>query len=172
MLPEGMPTPRGGWDKVEDPADNYRRSVYIFVRRNTPYPILKAFDFPDTTMSCGRRMPTVTAPQALSLINDRVTLDWAEKFAGRVIESAGLDPNRQIETAYRIAYSRAPNGAEKDTIHTFFEKQSAIIRDRVEKGEPVATPPNAPADADKARLAALVDFCHTLLNSNEFVYKN
>ena len=48
VLPENMPTPRGGWAKKPTADDNYRRSVYIFVRRNTPYPILKALDFPDT----------------------------------------------------------------------------------------------------------------------------
>ena len=104
--------------------ENYRRSVYIFVRRNTPYPLLKALDFPDTNMSCGRRDQTITAPQALSLLNDRAAMDWAQKFAGRVISKAGLDAKAQVETAYQLAYSRKPDGWETDTVLTFLEKQS------------------------------------------------
>jgi hypothetical protein len=167
-----MPMPRGGWSKTPTAEDNYRRSVYIFVRRNTPYPILKALDFPDTNMSCGRRDRTITAPQALSLLNDRAAVDWAQNFAGRVVAKAGLDSKAQVETAYQFAYSRKPDGWETDTVLTFLEKQSGIIRGRIEKGENIALPTNIPEKADPARAAALVDFCHTILNSNEFVYQD
>jgi hypothetical protein len=171
VLPENMPTPRGGWAKNPGPDDNYRRSVYVFVRRNTPYPILKSLDFPDTTMSCGRRDRTITAPQALSLLNDRAAIDWAQKFAGRVVSRAGLDEKGQVKTAYQLAYSRNPDAWETDTVLTFLEKQSGLIRSRIAKGEEVALPASVPENADRARLAALVDFCNTILNSNEFVYQ-
>ncbi|HYI95897.1 MAG TPA: DUF1549 and DUF1553 domain-containing protein [Bryobacteraceae bacterium] len=174
VLPENMPAPRGGWSNNPGDDQNYRRSVYIFVRRNTPYPLLKALDFPDTTMSCGRRDQTITAPQALSLLNDRAAIDWAQKFAGRVISKAGLDARAQVDTAYQLAYSRKPDGWETDTVLTFLEKQSGRIRSRIEKGEPIALPAvtNMPAGAEPARLAALVDFCNTIFNSNEFVYQD
>jgi hypothetical protein len=55
---------------------------------------------------------------------------------------------------------------------TFLEKQSGIIRLRIEKGESIALPTDVPEKAEPARLAALVDFCHTVLNSNEFVYQD
>ena len=54
---------------------------------------------------------------------------------------------------------------------TFLEKQSSVIQTRIAKGESIALPTQVPAKADPARLAALVDFCHSLLNSNEFVYQ-
>ena len=172
VLPENMPSPRGGWSTKPTADDNYRRSIYIFVRRNTPYPLLKALDFPDTTMSCGRRDQTITAPQALSLLNDRAAIDWAQKFAGRVVSKAGLDTKAQVETAYQLAYSRKPDGRETDTVLTFLEKQSGLIRNRIAKGEEIALPSNVPANAEPARMAALVDFCNTIFNSNEFVYQD
>ena len=146
--------------------------MYVFVRRNTPYPILKALDFPDTTMSCGRRDRTITAPQALSLLNDRAAIDWAQKFAGRVISKAGLDKKRRSRPLTSWLTRRKPDGWETDTVLTFLEKQSGLIRSRIEKGEEIALPANAPANAEPARLAALVDFCNTILNSNEFVYQD
>ena len=87
-LPEGMPAPRGGW-KLSAPEERNRRSVYIFVRRNTRYPMLEAFDMPDTHESCSRRDVTTTAPQALTMLNDKVALEWAQAFAGRALAGAG-----------------------------------------------------------------------------------
>ena len=82
-LPAGMPKPRGGWATSADPADHNRRSVYIFMRRNRPYPMLDVFDFPDSHESCARRNQTMTAPQALTLLNSEQTARWAEAFASK-----------------------------------------------------------------------------------------
>ena len=128
---------------------------------------------PDTHESCGRRNQTITAPQALSLLNDKLTLEWAEAFAGRVIQQAGADHNAQIEQAYRLAYGRRPDGWEKDTVLTFFAKQKGIVADRQASGAKLAQPAAAlPSGMEPAEAAVLVDFCHMLLNSNEFVYRN
>ena len=43
-LPPGMPSPRGGWKVNDDPNERNRRSVYVFVRRNTRYPLFDSFD--------------------------------------------------------------------------------------------------------------------------------
>jgi hypothetical protein len=170
-LPDGMPAPRGGW-KVSPPEERNRRSVYIFVRRNTRYPMLESFDMPDTHETCGRRNQTITPMQALSLLNDKVTLDWARAFAGRVLREAGTDTTKQIEQAYRLAYSRVPDGAEKDTVLTFLAKHRGIVERRAESGGKIALPESMPEGMAPAQAAALVDLCHMLLNSNEFVYRN
>ena len=57
----------------------------------------------------------------------------------------------------------------------FLDQQSALIRSRIEANQPVAMPSNCVVASDaiaQARAAALVDFCHVLFNSNEFVYVN
>jgi hypothetical protein len=172
-LPDGAGKPRGGWKTSTDPNQANRRSLYIFVRRNARYPMLEAFDMPDTHESCGRRTETITAPQALSLLNDKLTLQWAQAFAGRVIEQAGGDTNAQVETAFRLAYGRRPDGWEKDTVQTFFAKQKALLEERAAAGQKLALPEHAlPGGITPPQAAALVDFCHMLLNSNEFVYQN
>ncbi len=168
-LPDGMPKPRGGWNLTEDAEQQRRRSVYIFVRRNARYPMMHAFDMPDTHESCARRDVTTTAPQALSLLNDEQTIEWSQGFAGRVLERAGADPTVQVEQAYLLAYSRKPDAAEKDEAQTFLAKQRDVIRAK-ETGEN-ALPSYVPHGMDVASAAALVDFSHALLNSNEFVYR-
>jgi Protein of unknown function (DUF1553)/Protein of unknown function (DUF1549) len=163
---------RGGWKRDETEDARNRRSIYVFVRRNTRYPMFQAFDMPDTHESCSRRGVTTTAPQALNMLNDKVILQAAQSFAGRVFQGAGADPNKQVAMAYRLALSRKPGDDELRMAIDFLERQSALIKARVEAKRPLALPPNPPADLDQARMAALVDLCHVLFNSNEFVYVN
>ena len=169
-LPAGAEKPRGGW-ALSPAEEQNRRSVYIFVRRNARYPMLEAFDMPDTHESCGRRNQTITAPQAMSLLNSKVSLEWAQAFAGRVLRQAGADPNAQIDRAYRLAFGRSPDGFEKDSILTFLSKQKQVIAARA-AGEKLALPAFLPDGYDPAQAAALVDVCQMLFNSNEFVYRN
>ncbi len=165
-LPDGMGGLRGGW-KLSAADERNRRSVYIFVKRNSRYPMMEAFDMPDTHESCSRREITTTAPQALTMLNDKVTLEWAQAFAARAL--AAKDP---VERAFRLAYLRSPDSWEKDTVATFFHKQQGVIAGRVAKSEKLALPTPLPEGTDPAYAAAFVDLCHMLLNSNEFVYGN
>ncbi len=171
-LPEGMATPRGGWDVNHNAAERNRRSVYIFVRRNTRYPLFDSFDMPDPHESCPRRNTTTSPIQALNLLNGKLTLEWAQSFAGRVLELAGKDFDQQIETAFRLAYSRQPDKGEKQTAIEFFDAHRKILLERVAKDEELALPPKLAEAADPLHAATLVDFCHMLINANEFVYLN
>jgi len=170
-IPEGMEV-RGGWKKNEDPQAKNRRSIYVFVRRNSRYPMFQAFDMPDTHESCGRRMNTTTAPQALELLNDKVVLRAAEAFASRVITASKPNPSDWLAMAYRLAYSRQASANELAIAADFLQKQSHIVKSRLAEKQPVAVPATLPAGVDPALAAALVDFCHVLFNSNEFVYAN
>jgi len=171
-LPAGAGTPRGGWKTSTNPEEADRRSVYIFVRRNARFPMMEVFDMPDTHESCGRRNITNTAPQALSLLNGKISYEWAQAFAGRVLKSAGPDVNAEVEQAYKLAYGRKPDGSEKDTVLTFFSQHAKLLAERSAKSEKLALPTVMPEGVDPVHGAALVDFCHMLLNSNEFVYRN
>jgi len=171
-LPPGMSPTYSGWKLSRDEEERNRRSIYVFVKRNTRYPLFESFDMPDTHESCPRRSVTTTPTQALNLLNSELTLKWAEGLAGRVLKAAGADMDRQIEAAYRIAFSRRPSGAEKDAVKKFFDRHEAIIGERASAGEGLALPPDLPEQADKVEAAALVDFCHMLINANEFVYRN
>jgi citrate synthase len=134
--------------------------------------MLEAFDMPDTHESCGRRNHTINAPQAMTLLNSKVSLEWAQALAGRLLKEAGTEPKAQVEAAYLLTYGRLPDSAERDTVLTFFETQKRIIAERVAMNEKLALPTFLPAQYDQTRAAALVDFCQMLLNSNEFVYRN
>jgi hypothetical protein len=164
----------GGWRTEKDPAQSDRRSVYIFVRRNLPYPLLQEFDTANTFESCDYRKNTVTAPQSLDLLNNELVVDWARSLAGRVFNDNGLKPEAQVDRAFHLAYGRGASAEEQKIAEDFLAKQMPIMAQRL-AGDDKAKPPlptNLPAGTDPARAAAFVDLCHMLLDSNEFLYIN
>jgi Protein of unknown function (DUF1553)/Protein of unknown function (DUF1549) len=164
----------GGWRTEKDPAQSDRRSIYIFVRRNLPYPLLQEFDTANTFESCDYRKNTVTAPQSLDLLNNELVLDWARSLAGRVLNDSGLTPAAQVDRAFRLAYGRGASAEEQKIAEDFVAKQMPIMAQRL-AGDDKSKPPlptNLPAGTDPARAAAFVDLCHMLMDSNEFLYIN
>ena len=174
-LPDGFSRPGSrysAWPTEKDSAEANRRSIYVFVKRNMRYPLFEAFDFPDTHESCSRRYATVSPAQPLALMNDELVREWARALAGRVLNDGGLVPEQQVERAFRIVFNRAPKDEERQAVLRFLTQQSAELARRLEEKESVPMPDRVPQGMDRARAAALVDFCQALLNSNEFVYMN
>src|SRR5262249_34895264 len=117
-LPPGVSMPRSSylnWKTEKDQAESNRRSVYVFVKRNLRYPMFEAFDFPDTHEPCPRRYATVTPTQPLALMNELV-MEWSRMLASRILNDAGLSTGQQIERAYRLVFSRAPQPRETASI--------------------------------------------------------
>ena len=102
---------RNDWPESLDPEEHKRRSVYIFAKRQFPYPMFKTFDAPDASASCGRRDVTTVAPQALTLLNSEFMLRSAQSFAARL--AAENDPLRKVDLAWELALSRPPDMQER-----------------------------------------------------------
>jgi hypothetical protein len=138
-------------------SDVPRRGVYVARKRNTPDPLLSAFDAADGLQSCPTRTPTVTPTQSLLLLNGEWSFAQATAFARRILPADGADVRAGVELAYRWAYGRSPSTEERAAAVAFLTKQTAL------------TAGNGSPDPS-ARLAAWTDFCHALLNSNEFLF--
>ena len=70
-----------------DSPESYRRSVYRFLFRTLPDPFMDSMDCPDSSQLSPKRNASVTALQALAMLNDRFIVRQCEHFAARV---AGL----------------------------------------------------------------------------------
>ncbi|MBI1917967.1 MAG: DUF1553 domain-containing protein, partial [Planctomycetes bacterium] len=142
----GLPTPTAQW----------RRSLYLFARRNYNLTLLGVFDQPVMATNCTRRVQSAVPLQSLTLLNDAILLEQADHFAARV--AAGGDPAaKQVETAFRLAFGRNPTAKEVASGMAFLQK----LRDRY------ATDKRPPAQAEHKALARL---CHMLMCANEFLY--
>ena len=131
---------RNAWTTSENPHDHNRRSLYVFVRRNTPYPLLDTFDWANPQIVHQRRDVTTTAPQALALINSDLVFEWSKALAGRVIKEAGISESAQIDRLYQILYARVPQPAEKARLLAFLNAQEALTRKQLADGKKLNTP--------------------------------
>jgi len=102
---------------VDDPANN-RRSVYRFIVRSVPDPFMERLDCPDPSLLTAKRSTTLTAIQALALLNNPFVVRMAEHLAARV-NASGSDLRRQITEAYQLALNRDPSPAELTTMAAY-----------------------------------------------------
>ncbi len=170
-LPPGVET-RGGWPRSASAADRNRRSLYVFAKRNLKYPLFDAFDAPDSNVTCAERNVSVNAPQALMLLNSELILDGARHMAGRVLGAAAdrSDLAGLVREVYHRSLGRDPDAGELDRGVTFLEAEPALLSARAEDPKSLSLPIPMPDGGDLAQGAALVDYCHVLLNVNEFVF--
>ena len=169
-LPPDLGVPRGGWKVTADAAARNRRSVFVFVKRNLRYPLFGSFDAPDANESCARRNTSTNAPQALMLMNGKITVDWARTFAGRVLREAGTEPRKLIDRIYQLALGRPATSREMELAQDFLVQETRLLENRRAGKEAILGPIGAAAGVEPAFGGAVADLCHVVLNINEFAY--
>ena len=142
--------------KTENPT-HWRRSVYIYVKRQLLLPMMELFDSPTTTDSCSVRAISIVPTQALIMMNDEFIEDQAAYLARRSGSQSNADLDQVIELAHRLTLSRPPLASHLSRALRFVEQQVQTYRADGMKSE-------------VARHKALSDLCHVLLNSSEFVF--
>ena len=158
------------WKVTPDEQEHFRRSIYVFARRNLRYPIFEAFDRPDGNASCPRRSRSTTAPQSLLLLNSRLSLDLARRLAGRVIAETKADDAARIERLYRLTLGRRPTKQELIDCGEFLKRQQRRLRAKPRRSDTLALPIPAAKGLDPYAAAALVDLSLAMLNLSEFIY--
>lgn len=107
-------------EKIHDPA-TYRRTAYRFVVRSVPNPFLECLDCADPNINTPVRNTTLTALQALALLNDPFMIRQGEYFAERLRALSGK-PRGQVELAFRLALGRTPKPEESDLLVAYANK--------------------------------------------------
>ncbi|MEO8130690.1 MAG: DUF1553 domain-containing protein [Bryobacteraceae bacterium] len=95
-----------------DSAASRRRSVYRFIVRSVPDPFMERLDCPDSSLVTAKRNVTITAIQALALMNNPFMLKQAEHLSERIRELSS-DADGQISWAYRLALGREAAAGER-----------------------------------------------------------
>jgi hypothetical protein len=104
----------------------YRRTVYRFTVRSVPNPFLDCMDCADPNQPTPVRNTTLTALQALALLNNPFMIRQAEHFARR-LQVAGGSPDDQAALAFRLAFGR-PAAADERAAVTAFARRHGLAR--------------------------------------------
>ena len=148
-------------EDVRDGPATRRRSLYVFTKRANLFPFLQSFGAPRTLESCARRDVSMGPIQALAFMNDEFVREQSRYFAERVLLESASSAGSRIQAAYRLGLGRLPTRVELSRAQSFLETQTAQYRS--DWGEQAAS-------HSQYQMRALVDFCQSLVASNEFLY--
>jgi hypothetical protein len=154
------------WGENKD-ADRFRRGMYTYLWRSSPYPFLKTFDVPDAVVACTRRPRSNTPLQALTLANDRAFFEFSQGFATQLLAQPAAGDRDRTVRAFKQALARTPSDSELVRVLEYLESQrtaSAAAPDDALKVVPQPAAGVAPAEA-----AAWTMVARVLLNLDEFI---
>ncbi|MBM3969900.1 MAG: DUF1553 domain-containing protein [Planctomycetes bacterium] len=141
-------------------GEEYRRSLYISVRRTMPLAMLETFDAATLSPNCAVRTPSTVAPQSLMLMNNDFAADQSTALAERVAREAGSVPATQARLAWRLTLARDPTETQIQSAVAFL----------TEHAEQFAAQPSDKKNLVPPSQRALTSFCQALLISNGFLY--
>jgi len=154
-------------------TDRYRRALYTFRRRSTPYPVLTNFDVPNADSACVRRVRSNTPLQALTTLNETVFMECARALAVRALREGGNTDAERITFAFRCCTSRPPDADEIGELAQLLSAE----RDRIAKGEVKAADlagdgnEKLPPGVSATDAAAYTVVARVLLNLDETITK-
>jgi hypothetical protein len=157
------------WPTSEGP-DRYRRGMYTYQKRTTPYPMLITFDGPTSDLTCTRRNRSNSPLQALTTLNDVVFVEAAQRMARRIVkDTPGCDTEQRARLVMRLCVGRSPSDDEVNRVLTFYNAELKRIDDK--KADPIAVA-GVSKTADARELAAWTLVCRSVLNLDETLTKD
>ena len=162
--------------KNEESAEKYRRAIYTFRRRSTPYPALQTFDVPNADQSCVRRLRSNSPLQALVALNEPIFVECAQSLARKTLAEGGSSDDQRIAYAFRRVLSRLPGDDEKQELLSLLAKEKQRLADgwlnpnEIATGKPEIAK-DLPQGATPTQLAAYTVVSRVLLNLDETITK-
>ena len=141
---------RNQWPRIgQENFTHWRRSTYVYIKRQLLLPMLELFDAPTAVTSCDVRSRSTVPTQALALLNNPFVNDQANLLAkgGKLTAKDFLE-----RTLARPAQTDQLEQAQ----HFLRQRIKAYSLDNYSE--------------DKARQMALTDLAVVLFNSSEFIY--
>ncbi len=137
--------------KASEGADRYRRGLYTFILRTSPFAQSITFDAPPPVDVCTRRDRSNTPLQALTLLNDPVFGEMAAAFAERVRREGGASQQDRLRFAWTVCFGRSGTEAELTRLQRYFDAQR---------------------DTNNDESAAWSNLASVLLNLHEFITRD
>lgn len=168
------PVSYGPKNWYEEKGENrYRRALYTFRYRSVPYPMLQTFDAPNGDSSCVRRSRSNTPLQALTTLNEPLSLEAARALALKTLREGGKTDADRLTYAFRRCVARKPTDEETRELLGFLEKQTQRLRDGwLDTWSLTGEPPKLPPGSTPAQLGAWTALSRVLLNLDETITKD
>ncbi|NQU48129.1 MAG: DUF1553 domain-containing protein [Planctomycetes bacterium] len=176
------PQPGGLWQaafngerdwKTSEGEDRWRRGIYTFLRRSTPYPSMVVFDAPSREICTIRRIRTNTPLQAFVTLNDPVYVECAQALARRMLGTKA-DDRQRVRAAYQLCMARPPSSQIVEILAELLQEQREHYKSHPQDAVVMASDPLGPLleDADVIDHAAWTVVANVLLNMDEFLNKD
>jgi hypothetical protein len=143
--------------KTSTGPDRYRRGLYTFVLRTSPFAQSITFDAPNPLAVCTRRDRSDTPLQALTLLNDPVFTEMASALGARIVRDSGTSDDERLRFAVRLCLSREGVDAEIVRLGEYLQLQRSAADD---------------AQSAAAEQAAWTSVAGVLLNLHEFITRD
>ncbi len=172
------PQPEGIWRNPYSGAkweaasgdDRYRRGLYTFIRRTSPYPSMMTFDATSREVCTVRRVRTNTPLQSLTLLNDDAYFEMARSLAKRMLTEHTGDVRQRAEYGFRLCTSRRPTDQELDRLVELYRKQASWYEAHSTDAAKVVGAKLGTL-AKTSELAAMTIVANILLNLDETINK-
>ncbi len=175
------PQPEGIWQTTYSTLkwttstgpDRYRRALYTYWRRTSPYPSMLTFDAGSREVCVIRRVRTNTPLQALVTLNDPVYLEAAAGLGQQMMK--GNDGNRErLVAGFRQVLCRLPNGRELNRLDDLLQVSIEEFRNNPEEARSLLKSGQIEVSEvkDLATAAAFVLVGNVLLNLDETLMRN
>lgn len=154
----------GKWTNATGP-DRFRRGLYTYWKRTSPYPAMITFDAGSGEVCQIRRIRTNTPLQALVTLNDEAYIEAAGGLAKRMHKIKGT-PAEKVEHGFRLVLTRPPSCEELSRLVQFYETMQADY-----KQDPDATKALLTSAKDPEGDPAMISIANVLLNLDETLTK-
>lgn len=145
-------------------ADDFRRSIYVQVRRSKPVTVLDTFDAPTMSPNCEMRAQTTVAPQSLLLMNDTFVLESSRRLADRLESNSPGNRDAQVKHAWELLFGKPATQADVARSLAYLDEQTkALTQYHHDIQHPKGVVPNPPQEA-------MASLCQILCSSNRFLY--
>lgn len=167
------PQPAGVWQTVYNGADwveskgedRYRRGIYTYLKRTSPYPSFLTFDAGSREVCMIRRTPTNTPLQALVTLNDPVYLEASHQLAKKTQVANNVDES--ITQSYERATFKEITPARLDALKELYQTSLSEFKQNEEASKLFLPFEKQPTP----ELGALTVVANAIMNLDEFLTK-
>jgi len=155
-------------------GDRYRRGLYTFFQRTSPYPMLMTFDSPDSNECAARRQTSNTPLQALTIWNDPAFFEAAQVLGRRIVaevpaeNDAAETARLRSERAFLLCLGRRPSAAEMSDVFALYQSSRELAGKDAETAKTLVGEPTPTSDRI-AEVAAWISVGRAVLNLDEFI---